>query len=474
MGKKKNKAKNYAKNVAKIPQYRLWSKKIPDSEVNLFERSPRGKFCWSEPGGERNDGVVRLDHDELMQVLTYDCDTIEDQFLEIANMAFSDLEGRRRFTQQILDCLYTHHKVPYQGILYGSSINGLGFPGSDIDLRLRPLRQISPNELEPIVYHNEMVERVLRNIAHQTTRCKLAEGNFVPSTRCPLAKLIFLSGDRYVRSSLQELWHYDISLSTHPLGNINSLYMRFLCHLEPKFHALALTLKYWANEHCLIQQGRLSSYALINLMIFFLQNVEPPLLPTVDKMRAKFLDRNDTRLKNTASQSAPNIAISKLEWECLIDLDKTSYEPSKNNEPLCLLLLKFFEFYLKFPFGQHIITIRTGKAIEPELFDKSTTYNKFFKMKPFMNIQDPFDLPHNLTAGMDGRHFMLFLGTIKCSYERLADEISQNFLRPYKVDQQLDVWIKRKQNIPNIVPVHLPWGLGHLLKKMSHEERKIT
>lgn len=441
-----------------------------------FELRRRSTSCLQYPA-KKFAHVTRIDPNRIKHILTSKCRSIEHQIYYlrwlIVDPSDDNFKQRKEFTRYLLDCLYDHHGVAYQGILFGSSVNGLGFIDSDIDLRLRPLTRISQDELEPVAYDQDMVERILRNIAFQTTRCSPAIGEFVPSSRCPIAKLTFINGDRQNLKSLEEGWKYDISLSTSsPLGSLNSHYMRFLCHLEPKFHYLATVIRYWAKMHNLIQSGYLSSYALINMLIFYCQNVEPPLLPTVNEMRDKYLSANDRRLKKERKLKSDNdsgtcsvitTAMTQLEWQCLLILDRSAYRESKNTEPLSLLLLKFFEFYLKFPFSRNIITTRTGRPIPFSEFPRSPQFHRRFPLKDYINIQDPFDLRHNTTSGMTGKHFMLLMLTMRCSYERLACEINDNFKVPRKIRQGSSLG-KNELNL-------LHWGLNSIFTPLTAEEK---
>jgi len=432
--------------------------------ASLFERRyPRGPYClqYSE-NAWRSAYIERLDDKKISHILAVNCKNIEDQILALRCFTIDpeNFNKRKEFTRCLLDCLHKHHGVIYEGVIFGSSVNGMGFLDSDIDLRLRPLEQISEDELEPKTYDQDMVHWALRNIAFETDRCHPAVGKFVPSSRCPIAKLQFMSP-----KDLQG-WKYDISLVTSPLCCLNSYYLRFLCRLEPKFQCLAITLRYWARVHDLVQSGYFSSYALINMLIFFCQNLNPPLLPTVDRMRDKYLESNDLRMEKLASSKSEGPseqvtnALTQLEWQCLINLNEDSYTRSKNSEPMCLLLLKFFHFYLNLSYSKNIINTRTGRLISFGDFAKSELYQKQFPLKSYLNIQDPFDLKHNLTSGMTGKHFMLIMLTMRYSYEKLANEIHR-----FKVPSDL------KRGGRDHSHGSMFWGLNTILRPLTKEER---
>lgn len=454
------------------------------SSTCYFKHKPRSKACLSEPG-RKHLTVIQLNtagqYQKIKSMLAAQ-KTMEHQIIalrEFTQLTQEEYRNRYIFTQLFLTCLHRHHNVVYEGIMFGSTVNGLGFCDSDVDLRLRPLQQISDDVYEPINMDDETRDKVLRNIAKQTHMCCPAIGIFVPSTRCPVAKLTFFDG--YVRpyskdvGTRKEGLKYDVSLSSsNPLGTFNSTFLRFLCHLEPKFHLLATVLRYWSSKHGLIVPGSLSSYALINMLIFFCQTIQPPLLPTIDQMRDTYFECCVDDTDKDVSGDQDKKGMTQLEWQCIVCMRKDCYAPSANTEPLSILLLKFFEFCLNFPYKTHIITTRPGRALTHEEFKESTQFHPRFPLKTLINIQDPFDLKHNLTSGMPGGHFRRILITIRYSYERLFKELLNHFDGPFmKINNEEDI-IPRQKNAKDTSKMRdaRNWGLNCLFVNLSKHELK--
>lgn len=437
----------------------LFPRSLKRADRELFLHYPRYAGCLRDRATELMQ-IHKTDEFDFENTLI-NCPTIEHQIIALRSLiqlSKEDYEQRYKFTELLLTCFYRHHKVIYEGILFGSTVNGLGFHDSDVDLRLRPLKQVDSDVYEPVQLDKDMVDRVLRDIAYQTTRCSPAAGSFVPSTRVPVAKLVFV--DVLQQRPLESL-KYDISLSsTNPFGTLNSRFLRFLCHLEPKFHLLATVLRYWSTVHELIVPGYLSSYALVSMLIFFCQTLEPPLLPTINHMRDLALDKESYVLKLQEQKN-----VSQAEWNCIVCLVKELYTPSTNTEPLSLLLLKFFEFYLNFPYSTHLITTRPGKALTFEEYQTSCQFHPGFKLKPFLNIQDPFDLAHNLTSGMSGPHFRLLMLTMRQSYERLFKELLNNFTNPQDFEAGKVVRGKHQARSQ-------PWGILTIFTPLTANEKK--
>lgn len=442
-------------------------RKVMARDRDLFLHQSRKTLrleCLYKPGIPYI-GVKKLIYNEIKKAIS-ECDTMDHQILLLRKkitLESGEFQQRYLFTQLMLDCLQRHHNQIYEGVLFGSTINGLGFKDSDVDLRLRLLKPIGDYTYEPQVLNDDMVERTLRDVAYQTNICSPCSGEFVPSTRCPVAKLSFhLHPSDNPDPNLFEALKYDVSLSSNnSLGSFNTLFLRFLCYLEPKFHLLATVIRYWSKAHELIVPGYLSSYAMVNMLIFFCQVTEPPLLPTVDHMRDMYFT-----YPHDEDEILTKTGLTQLEWHCIVCLKKDLYTPSRNTEPLSVLLLRFFEFYLKFPYQTHIITTRPGRALTHDEFKDSSHFHPGFPIRTYLNIQDPFDLRHNLTSGMNGDFFKKFIMVISHSYEVLFFELTNRFRRP-----------KNNQSKEMKLNPHTcgnddsnDWGINALFVKMSNTQ----
>lgn len=462
----------------KIPD--IFGRKIKRTDIATYEKVRRGYRCLYDKI-KNSIPIEHLDHAVIRYELAHNCRNIEEQIIHLRSlicMQSKDYSKRVFIIKEFLNCLLRHHGVVYEGLLFGSSISGLGFKDSDLDLRLRPLLEVDVDLLEPIEHDRASVENILKNIAYQTAKCSPAFGYSAPGGRCPLAAL------QFVRSSVEpERIKYcdnvcieqgiklDVSmLARNSLGSFNSKYIRFLCHLEPKFHLLAIVLRYWSKSHDLIQQGRLSSYALLTMLIFFCQNISPPLLPTVDKMRETYFRDLDIDVK---SDSKIRIGMLRQEWNCLISFSKKSYEPTKNSEPLCVLILKFFEFYLNFPYSTTgIMTTRTGQYVNHNEFKASLLFDDQFPVKTILNIQDPFDLSHNVTCGMTSAFFKKFLLTTRYSYERLFTELG-TFTKPTDLTRKSKLANNNQDDNDNLDRLE-SWGLNVIFYRLTKKKLKSS
>lgn len=461
-------------NIWIRPNFDQFKRGISRFEKNLFLRWPRNSSCL----GRSFPSLVSEKNFPSTADITSklaDCTTMEHQIVklrELLQQNKEDLICRYKMIVSLLDCISTHHEIYYEGILFGSSINGLGFRDSDVDLRLRPLRNTGPGMYEPILFSEDMTRLALRDISTQTCRCyRPTIGVFVPSSRCPIAKLKFyeskLDHENISKQNIyREAIQFDVSLSSeNPLGSFNSCFLRFLCALEPKFHLLAMVIRYWFKQQDLIQAGLMSSYAIVNMLVLFCQTLCEPLLPSLEHMQHLF---HSLQSQNSDIIVSKNLGITRIESLCSICMDTSQYQKSRNKEPLVVLLAKFFKYYSDFPYSSHIISIRGGRPVLLEDFISSDFYDSKFPInKDFMNIQDPFDLKHNLTGGSSAEYMVEYLYKIRKTFMLMSSELENNF----KIPSEKQIWgLNRlfvKINVPSLESLNM---LKHANQKQNQQK----
>lgn len=68
----------------------------------------------------------------------------------------------------------------------------------------------------------------------------------------------------------------------------NTQLLKFFCDADPRVRPLVFTLRYWGKLKEVstnpISGPRLTNYALSFLVVFFLQNTQPPILPSVAEL----------------------------------------------------------------------------------------------------------------------------------------------------------------------------------------------
>uniref|UniRef100_A0A670JKV7 RNA uridylyltransferase n=1 Tax=Podarcis muralis TaxID=64176 RepID=A0A670JKV7_PODMU len=249
--------------------------------------------------------------------------------------------------------------------LFGSSKNGFGFKQSDLDICMTVDGLETAEGLDCIRIIEELA-RVLKK--HSGLR------NILPITtaKVPIVKFF------HVRSGLE----VDISLY-NTLALHNTRLLSSYAAIDPRVKYLCYTMKVF-TKMCDIgdaSRGSLSSYAYTLMVLYFLQQRNPPVIPVLQEIYQE--------------PKKPEILVDG--WNVYF-FDKTDELPAvwpdfgKNKESIGELWLGLLRFYTEeFDFKEHVICIRRKSLL--------TTFKKQWTSK-YIVIEDPFDLNHNLGAGL--------------------------------------------------------------------------
>uniref|UniRef100_T1J892 Speckle targeted PIP5K1A-regulated poly(A) polymerase n=1 Tax=Strigamia maritima TaxID=126957 RepID=T1J892_STRMM len=284
--------------------------------------------------------------------------------------------------------------------VFGSSANGLGKRGCDLDLLLSLKKELDDTEVKSFAdtsdvdalsvardvvqrnYRKLTIEELVKlspvdiiNLVKKIVKKRgvmCSEIFSIPSKRCPIVRF-FIKRDTKISVDLS-------------VKNRLSLYNSKLVHLfmksDERVLPLTYTIKYWIfrRELSLTQTNKLSSYSATLLVIFYLQNTNPPILPPVEKLRQSL---TESRIQGG--------------WECNFSDDLSKFPLTENEESLSGLLKGFFDYYNMFDFDGNAVCPCTGTTISKEkLKDEIPNFND-----KFISVQDPFDLSHNTTGNID-------------------------------------------------------------------------
>ncbi|XP_068616839.1 terminal uridylyltransferase 7 [Brachionichthys hirsutus] len=266
---------------------------------------------------------------------------------------------------QDLEAFIRRHFTGARLQLFGSSKNGFGFRQSDLDLCMVLEGQESINDGICITII-ESLARLLKR--HQGVR------NVLPITtaKVPIVKFY------HVQTGLEG----DISLyNTLALHNTHLL----ACYaaIDRRVKILCYVMKVFAKM-CDIgdaSRGSLSSYAYTLMALFFLQQRNPPVIPVLQEIY-------DGKTKPELLVDGWNVYF----FEDLKTLPSRWPQYGKNSESVGELWLGLLRFYTEdFDFREHVVCIRQHARL--------TTFRKQWVSK-YIVIEDPFDLNHNLGAGL--------------------------------------------------------------------------
>ncbi|XP_044301871.1 terminal uridylyltransferase 7 isoform X2 [Varanus komodoensis] len=271
----------------------------------------------------------------------------------------------REYIRQNLESFIRQEFAGTKLNLFGSSKNGFGFKQSDLDICMTIDGVETAEGLDCIGIIEELA-RVLKK--HSGLR------NILPITtaKVPIVKFF------HVRSGLE----VDISLY-NTLALHNTRLLSCYAAIDPRVKYLCYTMKVF-TKMCDIgdaSRGSLSSYAYTLMVLYFLQQRNPPVIPVLQEIYKE--------------PKKPEILVDG--WNVYF-FDRTDELPTvwpdfgKNKESIGELWLGLLRFYTEeFDFKEHVICIRRKNLL--------TTFKKQWTSK-YIVIEDPFDLNHNLGAGL--------------------------------------------------------------------------
>ncbi|KAH8289355.1 hypothetical protein KR054_004187 [Drosophila jambulina] len=305
------------------------------------------------------DGNRPTEQDQLLTVLRGASDIEEQVKLLHQHSRLNELGVRLRFlaalqVQQAIAGMFP----AAQALPFGSSVNGFGKMGCDLDLILRFDNDTgggrSAAQLEPsrLVYHTK---ENLSNGRSQTQRHMECFGDMLH---------LFLPGVCHVRRILQARVpiikyhheHLDLEIDLS-MSNLTGYYMSELLYmfgeLDARVRPLTFSIRRWAQACGLTNPspGRwISNFSLTCLVMFFLQQLRQPILPTISAL-TKAAEPSDMRV----TEDGINCSFGR-------DLDRLAFQ-SRNQSSLSELLLQFFEFYSQFDFHNRAISLNEGRAL---------------------------------------------------------------------------------------------------------------
>ncbi|XP_045890712.1 terminal uridylyltransferase 7 [Micropterus dolomieu] len=270
--------------------------------------------------------------------------------------------------EHILQDLETFVRRQFAGArlqLFGSSKNGFGFRQSDLDICMVLEGQDAMDDVDCINII-ESLARLLRK--HPGLK------NILPITtaKVPIVKFY------HVRTGLEG----DISLY-NTLALHNTHLLASYAAIDSRVKILCYVMKVFAKM-CDIgdaSRGSLSSYAYTLMVLFFLQQRNPPVIPVLQEIY-------DGKKKPEVLVDGWNVYF----FNDLKTLPSRWPQYRMNVESVGELWLGLLRFYTEdFDFREHVVCIRQHGRL--------TTFNKQWTSK-YIVIEDPFDLNHNLGAGL--------------------------------------------------------------------------
>ena len=248
---------------------------------------------------------------------------------------------------------------------FGSFSNNFLLDAGDIDICIIPDCEDYLKGFEAII--NKVNDYLIKN--------DIAESEAVISnSRYLLLKIV----DKETK------FHLDITVhSILPL--LNTKLIKLYSLFDQRFHIMGIYLKYWSKLNQV--QGTtnfyLSSYAIIIMLIYFLQNIpEPKVLPNLQKINYKEIIYE---YKYIGRVMKVNIYFEDDLLKARAHLFSINNNMT-NTESVTSLLVKFFEFF-SYYFDSNLMKISISNHIDDTIKEIKDNYS--------FSIEDPFDANHN-------------------------------------------------------------------------------
>ncbi|KAI4468026.1 poly a polymerase cid pap -related [Holotrichia oblita] len=281
---------------------------------------------------------------------------ISDQMLLLYNATkLNDVGTRLRFItarqiEMALSGIFPH-MLAYP---FGSSVNGFGKMGCDLDLVLRLNENCVPSTDSRLVFHSKAITASERSTSQRHME---AIGDLLQ---------LFLPGCSQVRRILQarvpiikyyqQLADVECDLS---MSNMSGVHMSNLLYImgeiDTRVRPLVFTIRKWAAEVGLTNSypGRwITNFSLTLMVLAFLQKPgrNSPLLPGLNI------------LVKSAGPEDTFITEDGINCTFLRNLDKLDFK-TKNSDSLQSLLEQFFIHYSQFDFHMKAICLNDGSAV---------------------------------------------------------------------------------------------------------------
>ncbi|KAH0554181.1 speckle targeted PIP5K1A-regulated poly(A) polymerase-like [Cotesia glomerata] len=405
-------------------------RKIITPQQNKAEKSR--KQSTSDDGKEDEESF----HDKLRLELEAE-PTFESQLTKFLSLVQKDDNVLEESCDKVCISLNRvfRSSFPYcKALRFGSTVTGLHFKDSDMDVFLdigEPINDtLDTNESGT---HNLKwtSKRVFREAKAILFRNPAIFNHVIP---IPLARIPIIKFDHIPTKT-----NCDLSFK-HGFGVHNSLLIKYFLSLNPKLRPLMMIIKYWAKILDITGTNKITNYSLIMLIIFYLQQPDVNLLPTLTDLQ---------------SSGSPVFASG---WR--IDFNRYYKHETENNSTIPELLHGFLKFYSEFNFSLNLITPLDG-IIHPRINYNEVAYNLGINIESLnlskpVCIQDPMELDLNIANSWNERLLLDFqkhcAETVKlCEDSALNDNKS---LLPSLLNPE----VKHKSKKPKSIHIVIPAG----------------
>eukprot|EP01116_Phalansterium_solitarium_P018997 TRINITY_DN5187_c0_g1_i1.p1 TRINITY_DN5187_c0_g1~~TRINITY_DN5187_c0_g1_i1.p1 ORF type:complete len:881 (-),score=217.39 TRINITY_DN5187_c0_g1_i1:37-2679(-) len=192
--------------------------------------------------------------------------------------------------------------------------------------------------------------------------------------------------------------------------------------LDCRVRELACCIKFWAKRRQVNEpyQGTLSSYSWTLMVINYLQQQLPPILPCLQQLR---------------EPNQQQVMVQGYDCTYFRNVNALRDFSRRNATSVGELLAGFFRLYAQeFDYENSVVSVRLGRFLskQEKRWDapnvKDTPRDQFF-----LTIEDPFEITHNLGRIVDKNTLAAIQGEIKRAYRLICDGVpfTEGVCEPY-------------------------------------------
>eukprot|EP00088_Acartia_fossae_P044202 TRINITY_DN4685_c0_g1_i3.p1 TRINITY_DN4685_c0_g1~~TRINITY_DN4685_c0_g1_i3.p1 ORF type:complete len:792 (+),score=171.13 TRINITY_DN4685_c0_g1_i3:47-2422(+) len=398
-------------NNEKMQRVKVMERKVRESRPRSPSPPPPSQISFGEIKARLS---VHTDLDEQIQEIMY-----------LTELGEDDIEERNAICGNISKTFAKNGHPRCVVSPFGSTVNGLGFRGCDVDIFLDLGEDENFEKKLTQVQKVRLAASLLRYIPHC---CRIHP---ITGARVPIVKFIHRSTGI----------NCDISFKNRA-SVLNSEYIRYCTEQDDRIRPLMMAIRLVCKRYEVAGGGggcKISNYALTMLIILYLQELEKPLLHPLHTLQQCF-------------DGEPEL-IDGWNFSFCSDFTKLPQLPV-NRQGLFDLFSGFFCFYSSLDLRTKFLSPFLGKALDrtilekelpPEYKDKPEFINHdSFGMDRCIQLQDPFELSFNVCKNLPERGYrtiMTLFGQVHNKCEELKE-----CLRPGGFNQLLELDIKPEEN----------------------------
>ncbi|CAF1521748.1 unnamed protein product [Adineta ricciae] len=329
---------------------------------------------------------TKSDCPELILPEMVNCPANSREWLDTLSRICQQVTGQCKPTKQdaknrqdILNYLQTEFRKSYPSCsvhAYGSSLNGFGLRQSDLDICVL----LTDNYEELDIGILEKLFQIMRSTPHV-----FRDVEFVRDTRVPIIR------------SIHSPLNIEIDVTLHNVFAMeNTRLLRVYSMIDSRVPQLGYMVKHLVKI-CDIGDakfGTLSSYAYIIMLIHFLQQIQPPVLPVLQQRQVWI------------NKYGPNTLTTGELW------------------------IAFLRYYAdQFDYEKHVVAIR---QIEPLTRDEKGWFHRTIA------IEDPFILTHNLAERLSLQKWTFIRRVFIRAKIQFSTQLNDTTIHQYKLG-----WIQK-------------------------------